>query len=142
MKQFAVVTATAGAIVTQVALAGGMANPTERVELRPLAASPVRATAVVGSDGRGTRAILDISKAPPHARVRAVLNAGTCRKRSASLAAAGSARSDGAGRAHWTARILVRNSAVDWNAVADGGHILVLVINGKAAACGSIPGTS
>jgi hypothetical protein len=47
----------------------------------------------------------------------------------------------GDGRAHWTARILFHNGPVDWDTIADGGHILVLIVNGKAA-CGSIPGMS
>ena len=142
MKRHALLAAAAAALVTPVALAGGTANPTERVQLQPLAASPVRATAVVGRHGRGTQVAVDVSKAPPHARVRAVLNAGTCFKRSASFADAGSARNNGDGRAHWTARILFHNGPVGWDTVADGGHILVLIINGKAAACGSIPGMS
>lgn len=142
MKRNALLAALAVAILTPVALAADAATPTERVRLQPLGASPERATAVVGPHGRGTRVTVDVSKAPPHALVRAVLNAGTCRKRSTSFASAGSARSDGAGRARWNGPILFHYGQVDWDTIARGDHVLVLIIDGKTAACGAIPGMS
>ena len=142
MRRHVLLAALAAVILTPVALAAGTATPTERIRLEPLAASPARATAVVGRHGRGSRVTVEVSKAPRHALVRAVLNAGTCHTRSASFASAGSARSDGAGRARWTAPILFHNSPLDWDTIADGDHVLVLIINGKAAACGAIPGMS
>ncbi len=134
--------ALAVAVSLAVAGAASAATPTEGVILAPLAPSSIKAKAVIGQAGGGTRVSFTISGAPRRAPVRAVMNAGTCAKRSASFATAGSATTDAHGRAGWRASILFRNAPVEWPAVGDGSHVLVLVVRGEAVACGAIPGMS
>lgn len=129
-------------LVATLALDGTAASPTERVILAPIAGAPVRASAVVGAAGSGTRVVFAASGAKPGAQVRAILNAGTCKARSASFATAGGTRADRRGHASWTSRLRFHGTDVRWSTVSDGAHVLVLVVSGKPAACGAIPGMS
>ncbi|HEY6960854.1 MAG TPA: hypothetical protein VI408_03090 [Gaiellaceae bacterium] len=138
LEPFATAAAAAAALVA--ATTGVAATPTERVILA--SGAHLSASAVVGSAGTGTRVAFTVSGARPHAELRAILNAGTCRRRSASFAAAGSARADSRGHAAWATRLRFHGGDVRWATVSDGAHVLVLIVNGKAAACAAIPGMS
>jgi hypothetical protein len=130
-------------LVATLALDGAAAAaPTERVVLAPTAGAHVRASAVVGAAGSGTRVAFAVSKATPGTQVRAVLNAGTCKARSASFATAGGTRTNRLGHASWTSRLRFRGTDVRWSTASDGAHVLVLVVAGKPAACSAIPGMS
>ena len=122
--------------------AGTAVSPTERVVLKPLAGAHVSAAAVVGEAGSGTRVAWTVTGARPHARLRAILNAGSCARHSASFATAGARGADDRGRARWVSRLRFHGADVSWSSVSDGSHVLVLIVDGKAAACGAIPGMS
>jgi hypothetical protein len=114
------------------------ASRTERVVLVPIAGAHVKAAAVASASGSGTR-VAFITRVKARAHVRAILLAGTCKMPSASFADAGGARADARGHANWTARLRFHRSDVAWATVSDGKHLLVLLVDGKAAACGVIP---
>jgi Cu/Zn superoxide dismutase len=119
-------------LLAAAALALAAANPTETVQLGKLG------TVTAGQQGSGTLARFSLHGLPAGTRARAVLNAGTCKRPSASFAGAGSARVDPRGRAVWKAKV-----PVAWSIVADGGHVFRVVgANGKPLACGVVPGMS
>lgn len=136
----AFVSAAAAALV--LAGTGSAASPTEGVVLNPIGGAHLSASAVVGAAGSATRVAFTVSGTRPHAQLRAILSAGTCKRRSASFATAGARRGDSRGRAAWTSRVRFRGEDVRWSSVSDGAHVLVLLVDGKAAACGAIPGMS
>jgi hypothetical protein len=127
-------------LTTLLVVAAVAVSPTERMVLTPIAGAHVTAAAVAGAAASGTRTAFTVSGVRPHARLRAILNAGTCKARSASFATAGSARAGAGGRASWTARLRFHGTDVAWSSVSDGSHVLVLLVDGKPAACGAIPG--
>ena len=108
------------------------------VALDPSAGAKIIASATVTAVAHGTQVTFDVSHVPPHAKLRAVLNAGSCAHPSASFADAGEATSSSAGRATWTSRITFRSMPVLWRDISGRGHVLILLVNGKAEACGSI----
>lgn len=121
---------------------GSAASPTERVVLKPFLGANVTAAAVVGAAGSGTRVAFTVSGTRPYAQLRALLNAGTCKTRSASFATAGGTRADTHGHAVWTTRLRFHGTDVRWSTVSDGAHVLVLIVDGRTTACGPIPGMS
>jgi hypothetical protein len=119
-------------LLAAAALALAAANPTETVQLGTLG------TVTAGQHGSGTLARFSLHDLTPGSRVRAVMNAGTCRQPGASVVAAGSARAGAAGRARWSATV-----PVAWRIVGDGAHVFRVVgANGKTLACGVVPGMS
>jgi hypothetical protein len=73
----------------------------------------------------------------PGSSVRAVVNAGTCRRPGASFLGAGGAQSGSTARAAWRA-----NVRLAWSTAADGSHVVRVIVDGRAVACGAIPGMS
>jgi Cu/Zn superoxide dismutase len=130
-------------LVVALATAGAAlaVNPTETVPLKA-AGSPVRGTVTAGAAGKGTRVVFKLRGLPANAAVRAVFQAGTCARPSASFAAAGSALADAKGVASWTGTIRFHGTPVSWKTAADGGHLIAVVVGGKVVACGVIPGMS
>ena len=116
--------------------------PTEGVPLTALGGSGVTGKATAGAQLAGTRVVFRVRGISPNAAVRAIFQAGTCAKRSASFAAVGSVHADAGGQAKWSARVLFHGTPVSWQTAADGGHVLVVIAAGKAVACGVIPGMS
>ena len=113
------------------------AAPTEGV---PLGA---HGKAVVGQRGAGTYATFTVEGLKPGATVHAILQSGTCKRPSASVASVGSARIGADGRAAWGAFARFRREHVAWSTVSDGGHVIVLLVGGRGrVGCGAIPGMS
>ncbi|HEY7398193.1 MAG TPA: hypothetical protein VH538_07825 [Gaiellaceae bacterium] len=133
----------AAAAAATFATASLAASPVETVVLEPIASS-VKGTATVGVAGTGTtaRARFALTGVRPGALVRAVVQAGSCKRPSASLAAAGAARATAAGKARWSARVSIAGRLVSWIAIADGDHVVTVISDGHAAACAAIPGMS
>ena len=134
------VPAVAAAVALVAAGAGSATSPTERVVLKPVAGAHLSASAIVGAAGSGTRVAFTVFGTRPHADLRAILNAGTCKTRSASFATAGGTRADTRGLAVWTTMLRFHGANVRWSTVSDGAHVLVVIIDSKTAACGTIPG--
>jgi hypothetical protein len=124
------------------AAAIGASNPTETVQLRPLAGSGVTGTVTAGARGAGTHAVFALRGLKPNTPVRALMQAGTCARTGASLASAGGAKAGASGTARWSANVLFRAQPVAWRIVADGGHVFRIVAGGRAVACGVVPGMS
>jgi hypothetical protein len=74
-----------------VATAAFGANLTESVKLTAVGGSGVHGVATAGARGKGTQVRFVVRGLQPGAEVRAVMQAGTCAKSSASFAAAGRA---------------------------------------------------
>jgi hypothetical protein len=75
-----------------------------------------------------------------NANVRAVMQAGNCKKHGASFATVGSARANANGVARWSASVLFRTEPVAWDVIADGAHVFRIVGGARALACGVVPG--
>jgi hypothetical protein len=130
-------------LVVALATAGAAlaVNPTETVLLKA-AGSPVKGTVTAGAAGKGTRVAFKLRGLSANATVRAVFQAGTCARPSASFAAAGAAVADAKGLASWTGTIRFHSAPVSWKTAADGGHLIAVVVGAKVVACGVIPGMS
>jgi hypothetical protein len=126
-----------------VAVTLATAAPVETVVLEPIASS-VKGTATVGVAATGTaaRARFALTGIRPGVLVRAVVLAGTCKRPSASFAAAGAARATADGRARWSARVAIAGSPVSWTTIADGNQVVTVISGGRTAACAAIPGMS
>jgi hypothetical protein len=134
----AAVAAVACAAVAAAALA---VNPTEGVRLSAVGGSKVTGLATAGALGKGTHVVFVVRGLRPGAKVRAAMQAGTCRKPSASFATAGGASADAKGVARWSAAVLFRGQPVAWSTIADGAHHFSIV-GASALACGVVPGMS
>jgi hypothetical protein len=138
------VKALIGAVLVALALAAGAAaaNPIEGVILKPVATSGVTGKADAGARGVGTFVRFKVRGLAPNATVRALMQAGTCKKYGASFATAGAATANANGVASWSAKVLFRTEPVSWDVIADGAHIFRIVGGGRTLACGVVPGMS
>jgi hypothetical protein len=130
-------------VAATLATASPAAAPVETVVLKPIA-STVKGTATVGVAATGTaaRARFALTGLRPGVLVRAVVQAGTCERPSASFAAAGTARATADGKARSSARVAIAGRPVSWSTISDGGHVVSVITEGRAVACGPIPGMS
>jgi hypothetical protein len=136
------VSAAVAAAALVIAAAAPAANPTEGVRLEAVAKSGVTGHADAGARGSGTFVVFRIRGLAPNAKVRAIMQAGDCKKNGASFATAGSATAHANGFAKWSARVLFRTEQVSWDVIADGDHVFQIVAGPRAVACGRIPGMS
>jgi hypothetical protein len=119
------------------------ATPTEGVLFRPVGKSGVAGKAELGANGIGTRVSVRITGLAPGATARVLLRTGPWPRLSASFATAvGSVKADAKGVARATSAIRFRNEPVSWRIVADGDHVLTVVVGGRVVAYAGIPGMS
>lgn len=118
----------------------GAAKPVT-ASLKPLAASRVSGTVSLAAAGRGTTVTLTVRGLPPWTVAYARLHAGTrITQLSASAARLPDLRADARGTARATGRVLFRGrEPVQLSAIADGEHIVVVVVRGRIVAYGLIP---
>ena len=121
------------------AAAASAAVSYERVVFK---SSSVTGSAVIDPAASGTRVTFDLRGLKPHAAVRAVMQAGNCKRHGASFASVGSARAGANGKAKWSARVKIAGDSVPWSTINDHGHVLSLIVNGRAVACAPVPGMS
>jgi hypothetical protein len=133
--------AVAVAVFAVAATAAFAINPTEGVKLSADAGSTVSGLATAGRRGKGTHVVFVVRGLQPGAKVRGVMQAGTCAKPSASFATAGSATADAKGVARWSAGVLFRGEPVAWSTISDGAHHFS-VVGVRRLACGVVPGMS
>ena len=118
-------------------------SPTERVPLESSSrASPVHGSAVVGANGAGTRASVNLAGLRAGTAVRVLLQSGTCRRHGASFALLVSGRASGTGAFRATGAARFHGRPVGYGIVADGAHVITVVAAGRLVACGVIPGIS
>jgi hypothetical protein len=139
------IAATAVSSVGVLLSASGAAafSPTERVPLEPLSdSSRVHGSAVVGAHGAGTRASVSLSGLRRGTAVRVLLQSGTCRRHGASFAVLVSGRAGATGAFRATGAARFHGQPVGYGIVADGAHVITVVVAGRLVACGVIPGSS
>ena len=135
-------TTAAGAVAFASVAATAFAHgPTEGVKLSAVGSSRVSGLATAGQRGKGTRVVFTVRGLQPGAKVRAVMQAGTCAKPGASFATAGKATANASGVARWSADVLFHGMPVAWSTISDGAHHFSIVGVGRLA-CGVVPGMS
>lgn len=146
MNRIVWLTVVLGILVTggaALAAAGGAveAKPYERILFRSPTA---QGDAVVASTGDTTaaRVTVTLRRLKPGASVSILLRAGTCKQPSASLTRVLAGTADAAGSLRKSARVVFRGEPVPFSTIADGLHTLSVVVNGRTAACTSVPGMS
>jgi hypothetical protein len=134
--------AVLAAAVVAVAAASALAAPplAEGVAFKPVAKSGVAGTGVVRQNGIGTAVVVRLTGLKPGSTARVLLRTGRYPKLSASFATAVTAKADARGRARASSAIRFRNEPVAFNVVADGHHVLTVVVNGRIVALAEIPG--
>jgi hypothetical protein len=119
------------------------ANPTEGVLFKPVAKSGVAGKAELGAHGVGTRVSVRLTGLAPGATARVLLHTGRYPRLSASFATAvGRITADARGVARASSAVRFRNEPVSWRIVADGDHVLTVVVGGRVVAYAPIPGMS
>jgi hypothetical protein len=135
--------ALAVAVLALAATATAAANPTEGVLFKPVAKSGVTGKAELGANGVGTRVSVRITGLAPGATARVLLRTGPWPKLSASFATAvGAIKADARGVARGSSAVRFRNEPVSWQIIADGDHVLTVVVGGRVVAYAGIPGMS
>jgi len=130
----------ASALVATLATAAAASNPTETVVFKPIAGSGVKGTATLGANGIGTRVSVRLTGVAPGATARVLVRVGQYPNLSASFAKAVYAKSNPNGVARASSAVRFRNQPVSWSIVADGDHVLTVVVDGKLVAYAEIPG--
>lgn len=116
--------------------------PTEGVLFKPVNKSGVTGRAELGANGIGTKVSVRITGLRPGAAARVLVRVGRYPKLSASFAKAAVARADAKGVARASSAVRFRNEPVSWDVIADGDHVLTVVVDGKLVAYAEIPGMS
>ena len=114
-------------------------NPYVHVSLRQRGGSGVTGSAVVAAKSDGTRVTLTLYGLAPKSAVRALLNAGTCAKPSASFTLIVSAKATAAGGVSSAAQLALGGKQVSFFDVADGEHVIRITAGSQVVACGAVP---
>lgn len=130
------------ALAAVVAVSGAAANyaPTEAVLFKPVAKSGVTGRAELGANGVGTKISVRITGLRPGATARVLVRTGRYPRLSASFARAVVAKADAKGVARASSAVRFRNEPVSWGVIADGDHVLTIVVDGRLVAYAEIPG--
>ena len=130
------------AVAATLLATGAAANyaPTEAVLFKPVAKSGVTGRAELGANGIGTKVSVRITGLRPGATARVLVRTGRYPKLSASFAKAVFAKADAKGVARASSAVRYRNEPVSWGLIADGDHVLTVVVDGKLVAYAEIPG--
>ena len=137
-RSIALVALAAAALAANVTAA----NPTETVVFKQVAKSGVAGTATVGANGVGTKVSVRLTGLAPRAKATVLLRVGRYPKLSASFAKAVTATADARGVARASSAVRFRGKPVSFSVVADGDHVLTVVVGGRIVAYAEIPGMS
>ncbi len=133
--------ALAVALLAVGATSAAALNPTEGVVFKPVAKSGVTGKADLGANGIGTRVSVRITGLAPGATARVLVRTGRWPKLSASFATAVRAvKADARGVARASSAVRFRDEPVSWRIIADGDHVLTVVVGGRVVAYAPIPG--
>lgn len=135
--RFSLVAVLVAAVVAASALAYA---PTEGVIFKPVGKSGVAGRAELGANGIGTKVRVQLTGLRPGATARVLVRYGRYPKLSASFAKAVYAKADAKGVARASSAVRFRNEPVAWGVIADGDHVLTVVVDGKLVAYAEIPG--
>jgi hypothetical protein len=137
------ITVLVATVVTAVAATTASASGpalAEGVAFKQIARSGVAGTGTVTQNGIGTRVAVRLNGLEPGSTARVLLRSGRWPNLSASFARAVTVKADASGRARGTSAIRFRNEPVAFNIVADGHHVLTVVVSGRVVAQAEIPG--
>ena len=115
------------------------APPQRDFRLQPVGGSRVHGTATVRSLGAETGMELVLTGLPKGKKFRVLLNAGSCARRSASFTLLGIAAAGPKGVAHYSSLVRSNGAPMSFKSIADGKHVIAVVVGKKTVACGSIP---
>jgi hypothetical protein len=123
------------AVLTAVAVA---ATPERDFRVKPAGGSKVTGTGILKSAGIETGLQLSLTGLPRGKKFRVVLNTGTCGRRATSILL-GIGTSGKNGVAHYSSLVRRNGAAMAFRSVADGKHVVTIVVSTKTLACGAIP---
>jgi hypothetical protein len=129
---------TAGCVAGLVAVAVATAAPERTFAVSPMGGSKVKGTATLKSLGEETGMTLALRGLPRDKKFRVVLNTGTCARRTAGTLL-GIAAADKNGVARYASLVRRNGAPIAFKSIADGKHVIVVVVSKKTVACGSIP---
>jgi hypothetical protein len=130
------VTAVLAAGLAAVAVA---ATPERDFKVKPLGGSHVTGTGTLRSAGIETGLQLMLTGLPRNKRFRVELHTGTCARRSATTTLLGIATAGSNGTARYSSLVRRNGAAISFASVADGKHVVTIVMKTKTLACGAIP---
>jgi len=132
----------AAALATIAVTAAGAATPplAEGVTFKSVAKSGVVGSGTVTANGIGTGVTVRLTGLKPNSTARVLLRTGRYPQLSASFAKAVNVKADGSGRGRASSAIRFRNEPVGFPIVADGRHVLTVVVDGRIVAVAEIPG--
>ena len=137
MKKFALISTVIAAALIAVVVATAASG--RQFRLQPVGASNVRGTGTVRSLGAETGLSLALRGFPGAKKFHIVMNAGTCSHRSTSVDALGDGKSRPDGTARTASLIRHRGMPLAFKKVADGRHVIAIILGTKTVACGAIP---
>jgi hypothetical protein len=130
----------AAALAAGLTTAGvAFAAPQRDFRLGPVGGALTAGTATVKSVGLETAMELTLTGLPKGKFFRVVLNAGTCAHQSASVAPLGGASARANGTARYSSLMRRNGAPIAFKTIADGKHVIAIVVGTKTVACGSIP---
>lgn len=137
------ITVLVAIVVAAVAATGASATGpalAEGVSFKPIARSGVAGTGTVSQNGVGTRVAVRLTGLKPGSTARVLLRSGRWPNLSASFAKGVTVKADASGRARGASALRFRNEPVAFNIVADGYHVLTVIVSGRVVALAEIPG--
>jgi opacity protein-like surface antigen len=142
MSRFLRSTLAVAVVAAAFAAGASAAAPVETVLFKPVAKSGVAGSATVGANGIGTKISVRLKGLAPGAKATVLLRVGRYPKLSASFAKGVVATADARGVARASSAIRYRSEPVSFSVVADGDHVLTVIVGGRVVAYAEIPGMS
>jgi hypothetical protein len=121
------------------AAAAFAATPERDFRVNPTGGSRVTGTGTLRSAGIETGMQLMLTGLPKKTTFRVVLRTGTCARRSATSTLLGIASAGANGSARYSSLVRRNGAPMRFEAVADGKHVVTIVVKLKTLACGAIP---
>jgi hypothetical protein len=126
----------AGLVAAAVALA---ALPEREFSVHGLGGSRIDGDATLRSLGTETGMELVLTGLPRGKKFRVVLTTGSCARRSAKVTLLGIATAGPNGLARYASLVRRNGAPIAFRSIADGKHVITVVVSKKTLACGSIP---
>jgi hypothetical protein len=126
----------AGLVVAAVAVA---APPQRDFSLHAVGGSRVTGDATLKSLGMESGIQVVVTGLPKNKKFRLVLTTGTCARRNVKVTLLGIASADRRGIANYASLVRSSGAPINFASIADGKHVITIVIAKKTLACGSIP---
>ena len=142
MSRFIRTTGLVAVVAAAFAASAAAVAPTETVVFKPVANSGVKGTATLGANGIGTKVSVRLIGLKPGAKATVLVRTGRYPRLGASFAKAAVATADARGAARASSAVRYRDEPVSWSVIADGDHVLTVIVGGRVVAYAEIPGMS